>query len=89
MRRTLTLQVDGAKVEFDSVWRGHERLRPSPPPREMPRFCPECWHPLPPGGPAGTAPGSGARNGFRGCVAFPPLLLALPVLIWLAARAQR
>ena len=24
-----------------------------------------------------------------GCVAFPPLLLALPVMIWLAARAQR
>ena len=46
MRRTLTLRVDGAEVEYDSVWRGHERLRPIPPPREMPRFCPECWHPL-------------------------------------------
>lgn len=57
MRRTLTLRADGAEVGFDSVWHGHDRLRPIPPPREMPRFCPECWHSLPPRGPCGYCAG--------------------------------
>ena len=69
MRRKLTLLINGAEAQFDSVWDGRRGLtwpeQKALPANAPPTFCPECWHLLAPGAPCGYCAGISRAKRIR------------------------